>query len=116
MRKKLTNIVAAALTACLLVTGSAAAPTEKGTVLWEDPVQVGLAYGSSALVNANLENAIAGIRVSRSYTSGQHEAEKFGADRAFRCLGYAEDLLRAMRTNANDQLAIRAFCLKIAFK
>ena len=56
MRKKLTNIVAAALTACLLVTGSAAAPTEKGTVLWENPVQVGLAYGSSALVNANLEN------------------------------------------------------------
>ena len=30
-----------------------------------------------AEVNANLENAIAGIRVSRSYTSGQHEAEKF---------------------------------------
>lgn len=46
----------------------------------------------------------------------QNEAEEFGADRAFRCLAYAEDLLRAMRTNANDQLAIRAFCLKIAFK
>ena len=46
----------------------------------------------------------------------QSEAEEFGADRAFRCLAYAEDLLRAMRTNANDQLAIRAFCLKIAFK
>ena len=30
-----------------------------------------------AEVNANLENAIAGIRVSRSYTSGEHETEKF---------------------------------------
>mgnify|MGYP002563886024 CR=1 FL=1 len=28
-------------------------------------------------VNANLENAISGIRVSRSYTSGEHEEEKF---------------------------------------
>ena len=56
MRKKLTKFVAAALAACLLATGTAAAPAEKGTVLWEDPVQVGLAYGSSALVNANLEN------------------------------------------------------------
>ena len=46
----------------------------------------------------------------------REEAEAFGADRAFRCVAYAEDLLRAMRTNANDQLAIRSFCLKIAFK
>jgi len=44
------------------------------------------------------------------------EARKFGTDHVFRCLGYAEDLLRAMRTNANDQLAIRSFCLKTAFK
>lgn len=28
-------------------------------------------------VNANLENSIAGIRVSRSYTSGEHETKKF---------------------------------------
>ena len=28
-------------------------------------------------VNANLENAIGGIRVSRSYTSGEHENQKF---------------------------------------
>ena len=39
-----------------------------------------------------------------------------GEERVYRCLGYAEDLLRAMRTNADDQLAIRAFCLKTAFK
>ncbi|MDD6032890.1 MAG: ABC transporter ATP-binding protein [Oscillospiraceae bacterium] len=30
-----------------------------------------------AEVNANIENAISGIRVSRSYTSGDHETEKF---------------------------------------
>ncbi len=42
--------------------------------------------------------------------------KQFGEDRIYRCLGYAEDLLRAMRTNADDQLAIRSFCLKTAFK
>lgn len=30
-----------------------------------------------AEINANLENSISGIRVSRSYVSGSHEAEKF---------------------------------------
>ena len=30
-----------------------------------------------AEVNANIENAISGIRVSRSYTSGEHEVKKF---------------------------------------
>ena len=43
-------------------------------------------------------------------------AKALGEERVYRCLGYAEDLLRAMRTNADDQLAIRAFCLKTAFK
>lgn len=42
--------------------------------------------------------------------------KQFGEERIYRCLNYAEDLLRAMRTNADDQLAIRSFCLKTAFK
>lgn len=42
--------------------------------------------------------------------------KQFGEEHIYRCLGYAEDLLRAMRTNADDQLAIRSFCLKTAFK
>ena len=43
-------------------------------------------------------------------------ARVFGEERIYRCLSYAEDLLRAMRTNADDQMAIRSFCLKTAFK
>ena len=34
----------------------------------------------------------------------------------YKILEFSENLLRAMRTNANDDLAIRAFCLKAAFK
>lgn len=34
----------------------------------------------------------------------------------YHILGLAEDLLRAMRTNANDDLAIRTFCLKAVFQ
>ena len=30
-----------------------------------------------AEVNASIENSIAGIRVSRAYTSGEHEEKKF---------------------------------------
>ena len=41
------------------------------------------------------------------------ETEK---DHLYRILEFSENLLRAMRTNANDDLAIRAFCLKAAFK
>lgn len=44
------------------------------------------------------------------------DLKKVDEKRIQRCLGYAEDLLRAMRTNADDQLAIRAFCLKTVLK
>ena len=44
------------------------------------------------------------------------DLKKIDEKRIQRCLGYAEDLLRAMRTNADDQLAIRAFCLKTVLK
>ena len=37
-------------------------------------------------------------------------------DYLYHILDFAEILLRAMRTNANDDLAIRAFCLKSVFK
>ena len=37
-------------------------------------------------------------------------------DYLYHILDFAEILLRAMRTNANDDLAIRAFCLKAVFK
>ena len=37
-------------------------------------------------------------------------------DYLYQILDFSETLLRAMRTNANDDLAIRAFCLKAAFK
>ena len=37
-------------------------------------------------------------------------------DYLYHILEFAEVLLRAMRTNANDDLAIRAFCLKAVFK
>ena len=37
-------------------------------------------------------------------------------DDLYRILEFAETLLRAMKTNANDDLAIRTFCLKAAFK
>ncbi len=41
---------------------------------------------------------------------------KIPPDFANHALNCAENLLRTLRTNANDELAIRSFCLKIAFK
>lgn len=37
-------------------------------------------------------------------------------EHAYKALAFAEDLLAAMRTNVNDELAIRTFCLKVASK
>ncbi len=42
--------------------------------------------------------------------------EKIDPALAARLLDFAEDLVRAMRTNADDELAIRSFCLKAAFQ
>ncbi|HCG26750.1 MAG TPA: hypothetical protein DE060_10200 [Lentisphaeria bacterium] len=37
-------------------------------------------------------------------------------EKAYKALSFAEDLLKAMRTNVNDELALRTFCLKVTSK
>ena len=43
----------------------------------------------------------------------QHKPEE---EKAYKALSFAEDLLKAMRTNVNDELALRTFCLKVTSK
>ena len=50
MKGIFTRLAAVFLAAALVIPAAQAAGTEA------DPIQVGLAYGSGALVNANLEN------------------------------------------------------------
>ena len=42
--------------------------------------------------------------------------EKNSEEKAYKALTFAEDLLKAMQTNVNDELAIRTFCLKVTSK
>ena len=70
-------------------------------------------FAQRAILASGLESS---LLPNPEILDGAATTENTTEEKAYKALAFAEDLLKAMRTNVNDELAIRTFCLKVTSK